>query len=261
MIILLWRRLIMILLNSDLVVDYKSNSQKARVMTEFWTWENIYCPNCGDQIFHYKNNKPVADFYCDNCKEDYELKSWLSLWNKITDWAYSTMIERLQCNQNPNFFFLNYSKSFEINNFVVIPKHYFTQDIVEQRKPLPITARRAGWVGCNILLSPIPESWKIYYIKNWLLSEKEKVLKDWKKTLFLKDDDIKSKWWIIDVMKCIETLNQKDFTLKELYRYEKILKDKYPNNNHVKDKIRQQLQLLRDKWYLEFVSNWKYRVL
>jgi type II restriction enzyme len=76
------------------------------------------------------------------------------------------MIERLQSDTNPNFFFLNYTKNYEISNFVVIPKHFFTSEIIEKRKPLSETARRAGWTGCNILLSPIPESGKIFYIKN-----------------------------------------------------------------------------------------------
>jgi len=48
-------------------------------------------------------------------------------------------------------------------------------------------------------------------------------------------------------MKCIEKLNKKDFTLQEMYNFEAILKQKYPNNNFIKDKIRQQLQFLRDK--------------
>jgi len=36
---------------------------------------------------------------------------------------------------------------------------------------------------------------------------------------------------------------------------------KYPNNNFIKDKIRQQLQLLRDKGILEFTSRGNYRKL
>lgn len=251
----------MFILNTTLANNYTSNSQKARVMTEFWTWENIFCPNCWGKIFHYDNNKPVADFYCNQCKEDYELKSWKSLWSKINDWAYSTMITRLQSSNNPNFFFLNYNINYEIKNFVVIPKHYFTKEIIEKRKPLPITARRAGWVWCNILLSPIPESWKIFYIKNWEKLKKEDILNNWNKTLFLREKKIESKWWLLDIMKCIEMLHKKDFSLQELYNFEPILKAKYPNNNFIKDKIRQQLQFLRDKWYLEFVSNGKYRIL
>jgi len=76
------------------------------------------------------------------------------------------MIQRLQSSSNPNFFFLNYTKNYEVSNFLVIPKYFFTPEIIEKRKPLSENANRAGWVGCNILLSPIPESGKIFYIRN-----------------------------------------------------------------------------------------------
>ena len=62
--------------------NYNSNSQKIRVLTEDWVNEFIYCPNCGGIISEYANNKPVADFFCPKCKEDYELKSKK---DKITD--------------------------------------------------------------------------------------------------------------------------------------------------------------------------------
>jgi len=39
---------------------------------------------------------------------------------------------------------------------IFIPDFSFTLSAVERRKPLPSTARRAGWVGCNILLDRIP---------------------------------------------------------------------------------------------------------
>jgi type II restriction enzyme len=86
-------------------------------------------------------------------------------------------------------------------------------------------------------------------------------LHNWNKTLFLRDKKVESKGWILDIMKCIELLWKKDFSLDEIYNFEPVLKEKYPNNNFIKDKIRQQLQFLRDKGYLEFVSSGKYRVL
>jgi len=51
---------------TKLAESYTSNSQKARVLTEAWVLNEIYCPNCGDNICNYNNNKPVADFYCKN---------------------------------------------------------------------------------------------------------------------------------------------------------------------------------------------------
>lgn len=181
---------------------------------------------------------------------------------KIVDGAYSTMIERLQSNQNPNFFFLNYDvKKFQVHNFIVIPKHFFTPEIIEKRKPLSSTAKRAGWIGCNILLQSIPESGKIYFIKNRQYEEKNIILDNWSKTLFLRETINEQKGWIFDIMICIDKIGKKDFSLKELYTFVPYLKVKYPTNNFIEDKIRQQLQVLRDIGYLQFTSRGNYKVL
>ncbi|MBU6431580.1 restriction endonuclease, partial [Patescibacteria group bacterium] len=84
--------------DEKLADDYTSQSQKIRVLTEDWVGNQIYCPNCGHlDIDKYPNNKSVGDFFCSNCKEDYELKSKKeNFGNKIVDGAYRTMIERLQ---------------------------------------------------------------------------------------------------------------------------------------------------------------------
>lgn len=250
--------------NITLVTQYKSQSQAIRVMTEDWVKNEIFCPNCGNFIADFKNNSPVADFYCENCREEYELKSKKdSMGKKIVDGAYNKMIERLDSINNPSFFFLNYDlQSYKVQNFVVIPKHFFVPTIIEKRKPLSQNARRPGWVGCNILLSGIPESGKIFYIKNGEAEDKDAVLKNWQKTLFLRESkDVNLKGWILDVMNCIDKLNKKDFTLDEIYNFENILSKKHPENKHIKDKIRQQLQFLRNKGYLEFLDRGNYRLI
>ncbi len=95
--------------NAKLSNGYNNFSQKIRVLTEDWVDRQIYCPNCGNwKIDKYSNNKPVADFFCSNCEEDYELKSKKDNFvNKLVDGAYSTMIKRLRSSNNPNFFLLN----------------------------------------------------------------------------------------------------------------------------------------------------------
>ena len=249
------------LYNNEIIKNFKSESQKVRVLTESWVAINIYCPSCGNKIHNYENNKPVADFYCLKCKEDYELKSKKNkIGKKIVDGAYSTMIERLNSSQNPNFFFLTYDDvDFNILNFLVIPKHFFTPQIVEKRKPLSSTAKRAGWVGCNILLETIPNSGKIFYIKNKKIESMNKVLDAWNKMSFLKENkDIESKSWLLDIIQCIEKLNKKNFSLSDIYHFEAYLKAKHPKNNNIKAKIRQQLQILRDKRYLNFISRGSY---
>ena len=63
----------------------------------------------------------------------------------------------------------------------------------------------------------------------------------------------------MDTLSCIERIKEKDFTLNQVYVFEDELKQKHPENNFVKDKIRQQLQYLRDKGFIEFISPGHYR--
>lgn len=249
--------------NIRLADEYTSLSQKVRILTEDWVDRQVFCPNCGHlDIDKYENNKPVADFFCSNCREDYELKSKKNSGGiKIVDGAYRTMIERLESINNPNFFLLNYNLSnFSVLDFLVIPKHFFVPDIIEKRKALSQTARRAGWVGCNILLQSIPQTGKIFFVKNRQIESREKVIANWQKTLFLRDEkEISAKGWLLDVMRCVDKLDKKEFKLDEVYAFENELSRLHPENRHIKDKIRQQLQFLRDKGYLDFVSRGYYR--
>jgi len=198
---------------------YKSLPQKIRVLTEHWVESNIYCPNCGNaNITSFPNNKPVADYFCGNCSEEYELKSSKSVGRKIVDGAYQTMIERLGSNNNPSLFFLNYEPSkLMVANFFIIPKHLFVPQIIEKRKPLAPSARRAGWVGCNILLNAIPKAGKIFYIKSGAARPKVNVLTDWQRSLFLKETKAPaSKGWLLDIMLCIDDIGRKDFSLNDM---------------------------------------------
>lgn len=248
--------------NKNLADSYLSNSQIARVLTENWVKENSYCPSCGsDNVSEYPNNQPVADFFCGLCGEDFELKSKNGkLGNKIPDGAYKTMIERINSAGNPNFFFLTYNKAdYLVSDFLIIPKHFFQTEVIEERPPLAPTARRAGWIGCNIDLQRIPELGRIFLVKNSVVADRENVLETWNKTIALREKSIEAKGWTLDVLKCLDRIKSAEFTLDEVYRFEAGLKSKHPENNFVKDKIRQQLQILRDMNIIEFVSRGKYR--
>lgn len=128
---------------------YSSGSQSARVWTERWVKDWIYRPNCGSShIDQFPANRPVADFVCPSCAEEYELKSQKKAFGaKVLDVAFRTMSER-----------------------------------------------------------------------------------------------------------------KKEFELDDVYAFAAKLSKLYPNNRHVKQKIRQQLQFLRDRGYLDFVSRGFYRL-
>lgn len=250
-------------LNTQIATGYTNNSQVARVLTEDWVQHNSYCPICGNPtVSQFENNKPVADFFCDSCHEEFELKSKnsKSLGTKINDGAYSPMIERINASNNPNFFFLTYEKkNWTVSNFMIVPKHYFVTDIIEQRKPLAETARRAGWVGCNIEISKIPQNGRIYLVRDSSVIEPEEVIAKWQRTSFLNQKKGDSKGWILDIMNCVDSIENETFSLKEVYAFEDELQRKYTANHFIKDKIRQQLQVLRDQGLIEFKSRGVYR--
>lgn len=250
--------------DKKLADNYTNTSQKIRVLSESWVLKEIYCPSCGNEIFEYQNNKPVADFYCIKCLEDFELKSKQGKFGKkISAGAYSKMIDRINSALKPNFFFMSYILEFlNVSDFFVVPKHFFVSEIIEKRKPLTETARRAGWVGSNILFSKIPKAGQIFYIENGNVVSKKDVLDKWQKTVFLKQvKHTEAKGWILDIMNCIDALKKKDFTLDDVYAFERDLALLHPNNKNIKPKIRQQLQFLRDKGYLEFVKAGRYRLI
>jgi type II restriction enzyme len=242
---------------------YASGSQRARAWTERWVQDQVFCPNCGGpRITQFEINRPVADFFCSSCNEEYELKSQKSTFgSKVVDGAFRTMCERLAASNNQNLFLLKYDlQQRSVVNFLVVPKQFFVREIIEERKPLPSTARRANWIGCNILLSQIPESGKIFIVRDGQPLSKEQVLTQWRKTLFLRHEGPEARGWLIEVMKCVELIGKPEFQLDDVYAFEDRLAQMYPNNRHVRQKIRQQLQVLRDHGYLDFVTRGYYRL-
>lgn len=243
--------------------NYKSQSQIIRVLSEKWIANNMFCPCCGnDNILELDNNLPVADFICDNCGEIFELKSKRGkIGSKIADGAYSTMIERINSITNPELFVLQYTSSYQVTDLTLIPKFFFTPQIIEKRKPLSQDARRAGWVGCNILYREIPEQGRIGIIKNGILADKNNIVDTYKNLKKFQNNDIETRGWLFDVLNCINKIDGDVFTLNQVYGYCDLLKQLHVNNNNVHAKIRQQLQILRDKGIIKFVDRGVYKKL
>ena len=244
-------------------VPFKSASQTARVWTEEWVVRQMYCPACGEvSLRGLPNNAPVADFHCDNCSEIFELKSTKSQFGrKIVDGAYQTMINRLQSHSVPNLMLMTYDASrSHVTSLIVVPSQFITPSIIEKRKPLASTARRAGWQGCNILWSDVPAMARIGLVENQVAKPIGEVLDNWSRLKFVKDTSYAARGWLFEVWHCIETLGRPEFTLSELYGFEQVLSQKYPDNKNIRAKIRQQLQVLRDANFLMFLGLGRYLV-
>jgi type II restriction enzyme len=243
--------------------NYKSNSQIARVLTENWFSKKMYCPCCLNvKINSYPNNKKGSDFFCQNCTNNFQLKSSKKPFkNKVLDGEYNTMISIVKRGKSPNFFIMNYSQEeWIIKSLSMIPKFFVNESVIEKRKPLSKNARRAGWTGCNFLLNKLPEEGKITIIKNEKFVNKKDVNRIWKKMFFLTNKKPENRSWTSDVLKIIQEQNQ-TFNLKDIYKFEKYFKELHPKNNHIKAKIRQQLQILRDNKIIKFKERGFYEVL
>ena len=175
----------------------------------------------------------------------------------VADGVYGTMIDRITSLDNPSFFFMHYNR-YEVNNLIIVPKCFFTPDIIEKRNALSNNARRAGWEGCNILMQRIPATAKIPIILNGVTMPVADVISKYKRVYSLQTKSMESRGWLVDTLHLVERLEE-TFTLKQMYDFCDELKIKHPNNNHIKDKIRQQLQYLRDKGFVEFKGNGVYQ--
>jgi type II restriction enzyme len=242
---------------------YRSGAQKARVWTESWVQRWMYCPNCGQQpISKLRGNAPVADFRCPDCTEIFELKSGQGRFGRsVVDGAYQTMIRRLLESTNPNLFLLNYDRErLTVTDVAVVPKHFFVRDVVKERRPLGPRARRAGWVGCSIRLDRIPSVGRITIVRDGQQEPKEAVLANWRRTLFLREGTSEARGWLIETIRCVEAIGRPTFGIDDVYAFEARLSSLYPQNRHVKEKLRQQLQVLRDRGFIEFLGGGQYRV-
>jgi type II restriction enzyme len=164
--------------------------------------------------------------------------------------------------ETPNLFLLHYQlPKLTVENVLLIPRFAFTLSFLEKRKPLSPNARRAGWVGCNFLLDRIPADARIPVVLDGEPVSSSKVRKAYSKLRPLEKLNVQKRGWTLDVLQIIKALNKKEFTLSEVYDLEDQLAALHPNNAHVRDKIRQQLQVLRDMNLLEFLGSGSYRLI
>lgn len=222
----------------------------------------MFCPVCGgEKLDHLPQNSPVADFTCCGCGSEFELKSKESrrgcFGRTIADGAYGTMVERITSKNNPHLFVMLYA-DWKVDWLQLIPNFLFVPDIIEKRKPLSATARKAGWIGCNIAVGNIPSSGKINIIQNGRQTARSLVLSQYRNVLGLATNRVEQRGWLFDVLKCVEEIPTDDFSIDDVYFFSKTLEQKYPGNRFVKPKIRQQLQRLRDRGFISFLGHGRY---
>ena len=242
---------------------YKSASQRARVGTEAWGAVNFFCPACKSPSLDIAPRNTVAvDYFCPSCESSFQLKSKSKpLGSKIVDAAYSEMKRAILEDRTPNLFVLHYDlDTWAVKTVLLVPHFAFALSAVERRKPLASTARRAGWVGCNILLDKIPIHARIPVVSEGSPRAPREVRDSYDRLRPLEKLRVEKRGWTLDVLQVVQSLGKLEFTLTDVYAHACALAKLHPNNAHVRDKIRQQLQVLRDLGLLEFLGSGDYRL-
>ena len=108
--------------------------------------------------------------------------------------------------------------------------------------PLPAQSRGEGNVFRTIIVPP------------------EEVRAQFKRVKPLKDISVTQRGWTLDVLNGVRSLGKKEFNNTDAYTLAGQLEKLHPDNRHVRDKIRQQLQVLRDAKLLLHVSSGVWRL-
>ena len=156
---------------------------------------------------------------------------------------------------------LERDKAWDVRSLTAVHGSFITPSVIVQRKPLSPTARRAGWVGCNIRLDLIALDAQIPIIRDGKPSKPEVARAAFRQFNRLGNLSLTARGWATLTLRVVRSLDKSTFSLDELYRREMHFSSVYPENRNVRAKIRQQLQVLRDMGYLEFCGRGTYRLL
>ncbi len=256
-------------LDPSVAAGLKSRSQIARRVTEAWASANLFCLSCSSERLQTEDaNTRVRDFSCPQCAATYQLKAKGGRHgNTVANSAYGTKIAAIRRGNAPNYAFLDYTaETWKVTGLFIVPGHFLTEGLVQRRKPLPPTARRAGWVGSNILLSRLPAEGRIAVVSNGVPIPPDTVRQVWDRFRFLKTDSRASSGWGAEILTLVRGLQAEtgtpDFTLQTFYRRFRVeLTASHPDNHNIDAKIRQQLQVLRDGGILQFLGRGRYRIV
>lgn len=180
--------------------------------------------------------------------------------SSITDGAYKALIQRITSNTNPDFLLLNYSDiKKSVTDLTYIPGAFFTPEAITARKPLPLKDHRAGWQGSEINLTKIPVQGKVALIVKGIETNEALVHKLVSNALLLSTNDLNNRGWLFDILNIINSFKNDEFTVQDVYQYRSLLAKIHQNNHHIDNKIRQQLQFLRQKGFLQSEQEGHYK--
>lgn len=241
-------------------LGYANPTQQVRKISEAWIASNGYCLKCeSDRLAPTPTNTRSRDFVCERCSHGYELKSKRGVFStRVLDGAYAAMVKTITDGNTPTFLLLEYSTAWSISGLRAIHHSLITETSVEARRPLASTARRAGWIGCNIVLPAIAIEGQIAIVQSGVVQPKSTARSAFARLENLSSLAYKDRGWAATILNMLHRLPHSNFALADVYRFDSELQRLFPDNKHIKPKIRQQLQVLRDAGLITFLGGGRY---
>lgn len=250
-------------MRGNLGAGYRSASQKARVVTQAWGKRAFYCAICNSPMLdQLQEGQKARDFLCPRCQAPFELKSQgRPIGDTIRDGAWSAMKGRIEADETPNLFVLHYDRSrWTVRDLLLVPHFALSMSAIERCRPLKVTARRARWRGCNILLGNVPDEAKIPLIVNGRVEPTQRVRKHYRQLKRLKGVRAEGRGWVLDVLRLLGVYGLRRFETKEAYAMLPALQKLHPKNHRIREKIRQQLQILANRGFLRHLARGKWEM-
>ena len=134
-------------------VDFKTGTQRSRVVVESWGEHHLYCPNCTSPILTLQDDRD-GGLECPRCSSEFRLKGQRTrIGHSVTDGPYNVLVRAIRRGEAPGFFVLHYdAASWTVRDVLLVPGAALVPEAI---------MRGPDGVGCRIVLDSLPAAARI----------------------------------------------------------------------------------------------------
>lgn len=171
---------------------------------------NGFCLACDSKaLVRTAPNTRCTDFCCPLCKHQYELKTFRRRpLRSLIDGAYETMMSRVQGGTAPTLFMLERNEGWRVTGLSALHSVFLTPSVIEKRNLLPVTARRAGWVGCKIRIDQLAPDAELHIIRSGKPQPREQLRREFQRFQPLAQLSAAERGWTSLVLKVVRRFGQ-----------------------------------------------------
>lgn len=246
---------------------FKAPGRIAGVVTEAWAAREMFCPACpSPRLTPTSVNTPVVDLVCPRCSRGFNVKAKKTPFTtQFRNSAYDKKIEAIRARRLPDYALVRYdAPHWRVVDLEILPGHFVTESSVTPSVLGP-HARRAGHKMSNVSLKDLPGDARVAVVRGGQALPPSKVRREYGKFAFLADREASAVGWLADVLREVRSFERERgpmLPLKAFYDHAAPrLSASHPENRHVEDKIRQQLQVLVARGVLDRAARGHYRIL